>query len=103
MRSVRHAALRCGNIDFPIRFDPDASIPMNLDPGSVEAPADRPNTPEDSIVARVLRWRLAVLVGAGYDPEDAAELAAHPGVDLHEALDLVQNGCPPKVALRILR
>ena len=34
--------------------------------------------------------------------DDATKLAAHPDVDLHEALELVQNGCPPRIAARIL-
>ena len=51
---------------------------------------------------RVLEWRLAQLRRGGFEPEDAALLASHPEVDLHEALALVRRGCPPKTALRIL-
>jgi hypothetical protein len=67
----------------------------------VEATAD-PLDPRSDVVARVLRWRIAQLVRAGYDSDDATKLAAHPDVDLHEALELVQNGCPPRIAARIL-
>jgi len=51
---------------------------------------------------RVERWRAEALERAGYSHEAAAELAARPDVDLHRAIDLLQNGCPPETALRIL-
>ncbi len=50
----------------------------------------------------VYRWRLMTLERAGYDPEQARELARRPGVDLHEAVALVERGCPPGLAYRIL-
>ena len=55
----------------------------------------------DEIVA-VLRWRFRNLVQSGYGLEEAAVLASHPQIDLHEALDLVERGCPPETAVRIL-
>lgn len=67
----------------------------------MEVTADRANARSDETV-RVFCWRLAQLVSAGYDADDAARLAGHPDVDLHEALELVLNGCPPRTALRIL-
>ena len=51
---------------------------------------------------RVARWRAEALRHAGYAPEAAAELAARMDVDLHRAIDLVERGCPPETALRIL-
>jgi hypothetical protein len=51
---------------------------------------------------RVERWRAEALERAGYSREAAAQLAARPDVDLHRAIDLLQNGCPPETALRIL-
>jgi hypothetical protein len=51
---------------------------------------------------RVERWRAEALVRAGYDPEGAAKLAARPEIDLHSATDLLEQGCPPDIALRIL-
>ena len=51
---------------------------------------------------RVLRWRLNQLVQGGFSPTDATELAVRLDVDLHGALALVQNGCPPRTAMRIL-
>ena len=51
---------------------------------------------------RVLCWRLAELSSAGYSDDAAAVLAALSGVDLHEATDLLLNGCEQATALRIL-
>lgn len=48
-------------------------------------------------------WRAAELERAGYPPDVAAELAVRPDVDLHLAVDLIQKGCTPDVAVRILR
>ena len=54
-------------------------------------------------VERVERWRAEALVRAGYAAPDALELAARPDVDLHDAIDLLERGCPVDVAVRILR
>ena len=50
----------------------------------------------------VFGWRLAELVAAGYESDDALLLAAQVEVDLHLAADLPRRGCPHKTALRIL-
>ncbi|MGZ4398357.1 MAG: hypothetical protein ACXVZ1_08060 [Gaiellaceae bacterium] len=50
----------------------------------------------------VICWRFEELVRAGYDDQDAAELAHHPEVDLHHAVELVRRGCPSNTALRII-
>ena len=47
-------------------------------------------------------WRRRRLAAAGFEPHLAAELAAEPNVDLHELLILVDRGCPPALAARIL-
>ena len=47
-------------------------------------------------------WRRRRLAAAGFDPGLAAELADDPAVDLHELLVLLDRGCPPEVAARIL-
>ena len=52
---------------------------------------------------RVERWRAEALERAGFAPRAAAELAARVDVDLHRAIELVERGCPPETALRILR
>jgi hypothetical protein len=51
---------------------------------------------------RVTRWRAGELMRAGYDPQAAVELAEQPEIDLHLALELVERGCLPQVAARIL-
>lgn len=53
--------------------------------------------------AEVLAWRFDALCRSGYDLDAAAVLAANVEVDLHEAVSLVQRGCPPKLATRILQ
>jgi len=47
-------------------------------------------------------WRALELERAGYPPEGAAQLAARHDIDLHGAVELVERGCPPAVALQIL-
>jgi hypothetical protein len=49
----------------------------------------------------VRRWRFDELVRAGYEDEDALELAFHLDVDLHLAMSLVRRGCPSSTAVRI--
>jgi hypothetical protein len=51
---------------------------------------------------RVERWRTAELMRVGFAGADAVALAARTDVDLHEAIELVQRGCPPDLAVRIL-
>ena len=51
---------------------------------------------------QVEHWRRDVLLRAGFDEELARALARDDGVDLHEALSLVDRGCPPALAARIL-
>jgi hypothetical protein len=53
--------------------------------------------PED-----VVNWRRTLLRRAGFDPQLATELAVATDVDLHELLSLVDRGCPPVLAVRIL-
>lgn len=57
---------------------------------------------EETEIERIERWRLTELERAGYDPAAAAELAARHDVDLHFAIELVERGCSPGVALKIL-
>jgi hypothetical protein len=47
-------------------------------------------------------WRRRRLAAAGFEPELAAELAVEAAVDLHELLVLVDRGCLPALAARIL-
>jgi hypothetical protein len=51
---------------------------------------------------RVERWRAETLERAGYDMTAAAVLAIRTDVDLHLAIELIEQGCAPELALRIL-
>jgi len=50
----------------------------------------------------VVVWRRQQLSAAGFDTSTAEALARNPRVDLHALLDLVDKGCPPSLAARIL-
>lgn len=50
----------------------------------------------------LLQWRERMLLCAGFDDELAARLAGERGLDLHALLELVDRGCPPRLAARIL-
>ena len=47
-------------------------------------------------------WRQRRLVAAGFDAQLATRLAHDGLVDLHELLVLLDRGCPPELAARIL-
>jgi hypothetical protein len=52
---------------------------------------------------RHVDWRTRCLEDAGFGEQDAHRLAHDPGgYDLHALLELVDRGCPPSLALRIL-
>jgi hypothetical protein len=51
---------------------------------------------------RVERWRTEELLRVGFDVESATLIAAEPGVDLHGAVAMIEQGCPPELAVRIL-
>ena len=53
-------------------------------------------------IERIERWRAEELERAGYEPRAAGRLAVRHDVDLHQAIDLLQRGCPVDVALKIL-
>ena len=59
----------------------------------VERPSER---------AKVESWRLHVLIEAGYPLPLAEKLAAALDADLHEAVELVGQGCDPRTAAEIL-
>jgi hypothetical protein len=50
----------------------------------------------------VAAWRQARLLEAGFDRQVALEFAHDRAVDLHQLLELVDRGCPPHLAARIL-
>ena len=52
--------------------------------------------------AKVESWRLHVLMEAGYPLPLAERIAAALEADLHEAVELVGQGCDPGTAAQIL-
>ena len=50
----------------------------------------------------MVAWRTERLLAAGFERELAESLAADGAVDLHALLELVDRGCPPELAARIL-
>jgi hypothetical protein len=63
---------------------------------------DSPRTRADTAEQQVLAWRRGRLLDAGIDADLAAALAAERRMDLHALLQLVERGCPPALAARIL-
>jgi hypothetical protein len=65
--------------------------------GRHTTPAARPPSP-----GPVVEWRRRRLLAAGFAHGLAADLARGHDVDLHALLDLIDRGCPPPLAARIL-
>jgi hypothetical protein len=65
-------------------------------------PEEALSSVQDPIETLVVRWRAETLVRAGFAAAAAVDLAATKHVDLHSAVRLVEHGCPPETALRIL-
>ena len=59
-------------------------------------------TTSDRQQDRLVGWRRHALAATGFEDALAARLAARPAVDLHALLELVDRGCPPHLAARIL-
>jgi hypothetical protein len=47
-------------------------------------------------------WREQRLLRAGVDADLAAAVASDCAMDLHAMIELVESGCPPRLAARIL-
>jgi hypothetical protein len=50
----------------------------------------------------VARWRYEQLAQAGFPAPLARQLSRDRQVDLHALIELVERGCPPRLAVRIL-
>ena len=57
---------------------------------------------EETEMDRVETWRAEELIRAGYNASDAVALAARHDIDLHHAVELLEQGCPIELALDIL-
>jgi hypothetical protein len=64
--------------------------------------APRTTSSDGTCPVEIVQWRRHQLVAAGFAPHLAAELAESRDIDLHAALQLVDQGCPPEFAVRIL-
>ena len=53
-------------------------------------------------VTQVEDWRLKQLIEAGYSVDEAVALAHRAEIDLHQAVELLELGCKPELAARIL-
>jgi len=49
-----------------------------------------------------ITWRQQQLIRAGFDDDLAASIAAEHAIDLHALIELVERGCAPELAARIL-
>jgi hypothetical protein len=56
----------------------------------------RANEPE------LREWRRARLIQAGFAPEQATQLGFDERIDVHDLLELIDRGCPPELAARIV-
>ena len=50
----------------------------------------------------LLAWRTQRLEGAGFERVSAADIAKHRGFDLHALISLIDQGCRPELAARIM-
>ena len=50
----------------------------------------------------MIAWRRGRLLDAGFDDITACVFARTESVDLHELIQLVERGCPPALAARIM-
>jgi hypothetical protein len=57
---------------------------------------------EDTEQLQIELWRTEELERAGYSRRAAGRLAARQDIDLHRAVGLLERGCSPELALRIL-
>ena len=60
------------------------------------------NTTNVKALDEVVRWRCEQLMESGFSDALAARIAQNPHYDLHALIELVERGCQPEVAVRIL-
>jgi hypothetical protein len=59
-------------------------------------------TSQEREVHEVVRWRCEQLAETGFSSPLAAEVASDARYDLHALIELVERGCPPELAVRIM-
>jgi hypothetical protein len=65
-------------------------------------PARKPTTSDAPQIDPVQAWRFERLLAAGLPHELASSVSGDRAYDLHALLELVDRGCPPELATRIL-
>jgi hypothetical protein len=90
-----------GRAGFPSLGKTDGVPPRQHVMSTSQTPHLRPCR-SDGPPADVRDWRRCRLLEAGFPFALASALAADPGVDVHALLQLVDRGCPPQLAARIL-
>ena len=60
------------------------------------------NTTSARAMDEVVRWRCEQLVESGFAPSLATTIAKNTHYDLHALIELVERGCQPELAARIL-
>lgn len=59
-------------------------------------------TRHEQEVDEIVAWRRDRLAEAGFAAPLATRIATDPHYDLHALIELVERGCPPELAARIL-
>ena len=62
----------------------------------------RGSTGESAADEHFAAWRIERLCAAGFDTSLARTVAGDRSYDLHALLELIDRGCPPELAARIL-
>ncbi len=62
----------------------------------------RTRTTDERATHDLVRWRREQLSGSGFPLPLAARVAKDPRYDLHALIELVERGCRPDLAVRIL-
>jgi hypothetical protein len=65
-------------------------------------PSRKPTETDVPLLDPVQAWRFERLRAAGLPRELAASVSADRAYDLHALLELIDRGCPPELATRIL-
>jgi hypothetical protein len=60
------------------------------------------NTTDPRARDQVVRWRREQLVDSGFAPALATTVSENAHYDLHALIELVERGCEPELAVRIL-
>jgi hypothetical protein len=56
----------------------------------------------ERVAPEIVSWQCRQLIAAGFRPTLAAGVARDGAFDLHTLIELVERGCPPELAVRIL-